>query len=622
MFGFRTRRSARRRGVVIVQVAVFLVVLIGFAAITVDVGAMYNARNDLQRTADAAALAAAQRLTEYTTSDPLELARTTAAEFVRSNAVFGKEVDIDMESDVVFGRANYNAVTNTYSFTPTTTMPDAVRVRVRMAEDAPNAPMSLFFAQVFGHHTKDLSAEATAMLVPRDIAVVADLSASHSDDSELRHYQSTEVNLFDVWAALPVNRGVSGVGDGVYPIPAGDPENPPADPGVGPGGPGDTLDPGAAPGGGQVGPTFGWMYYWGTELDSSYNPTSDPGLIYLPRSVNWTDAELQTMLNNVGYSDAEVSALMNKAYDGSKDSSGQYGWTNRVAVALGLARWDSGIPGGLWESVPVGQRKSGNNNAWPAAAELTWLVPYPYDGGSWSDYIYNYMRSTSNYMYDANPNFRYRFGVKTFVNYLQEKYPEHDNVPDFADTPQQPMKAVKDSVHHMMTKLYDLETDDHVSLEVYGTTARHEVNLTNDYFSVSERLMSLQAGHYDTFTNIGGGIQEAIEELSSGRARPGARKVIILLTDGKANVNEQGETSDYGGGRTYALSKAQAAATQGIRIYTVSVGSDGDQDLMRDVAEVGAGEMFHAEGSIEEYSAQLDQIFETLGGRRPVELIQ
>ena len=51
-------RNSRRRGVVAVLVAVILVTLLGFAALTVDVGAMYNARAELQRSADAAALAA------------------------------------------------------------------------------------------------------------------------------------------------------------------------------------------------------------------------------------------------------------------------------------------------------------------------------------------------------------------------------------------------------------------------------------------------------------------------------------------------------------------------------------------------------------------------------------
>ena len=44
------------RGVTIVIVAIFLVVLIGFVALAVDVGYMYVTRNELQNVADAAAV--------------------------------------------------------------------------------------------------------------------------------------------------------------------------------------------------------------------------------------------------------------------------------------------------------------------------------------------------------------------------------------------------------------------------------------------------------------------------------------------------------------------------------------------------------------------------------------
>ena len=51
--------SGRARAVVAVQVMVLLVVMLGFAALTVDVGMMYNTRADLQRAADASAMAGA-----------------------------------------------------------------------------------------------------------------------------------------------------------------------------------------------------------------------------------------------------------------------------------------------------------------------------------------------------------------------------------------------------------------------------------------------------------------------------------------------------------------------------------------------------------------------------------
>ena len=72
--GVGTRVFARR-AVVAVQVAVLFSVLVGFAALVIDVGAMYNVRADLQRTADASALAGASI---YTSDDMMRIRMGTA----------------------------------------------------------------------------------------------------------------------------------------------------------------------------------------------------------------------------------------------------------------------------------------------------------------------------------------------------------------------------------------------------------------------------------------------------------------------------------------------------------------------------------------------------------------
>ena len=67
---------------------------------------------------------------------------------------------------------------------------------------------------------------------------------------------------------------------------------------------------------------------------------------------------------------------------------------------------------------------------------------------------------------------------------------------------------------------------------------------------------------------------------------------------------------------------ANDARDQGVRIYAISVGANADQELMGEVAEIGDGEHFHAEGSIDTYAAELESIFQKLGGKRPVVLIE
>lgn len=599
---FGRGKSTRRRGVTVVLVVMALVVLMGFAALSVDVGAMYNARNDLQRAADSAALAAAARLGDVEQGDPVALARAEAGAYTQMNEVLGRTMTLDSNADVTFLRADYNQAANAYTFTPTEVMPDAVRVRVRMTEGSPNGPLPLFFAGVFGILSTDVSASATATVVPRDIAIAADLSASHTDDSELQHYQSTTINLYDVWNALP---------GGAFEI-------------------GSVWDQAAIPpswidehgfAAQAAGPAWGYMEKMGygtMNIDSAYSPVTDPGLVRLAYAQSWSNAQLTTYLTNQGYNAAERTAIMTNSVS---DSSTVY--PLRVAVAMGLATWNSGVAGGRWST--VGQ-PAGDGNTSISTSETVWAKQLmgrslASSATIWTDYINNYMRQTGNEMYAANANFRYRYGVKTFANYLLESRPQNNQTPELANTPAQPMQAVKDSVRHLMDVLVGLDTEDHVSLEVYGQTARHEINLTNNFYQVSDRLNQMQAAHYDRNTNMGGGIQRAMEELSSVRARSTSRKTIILLTDGLANVTATGAFS-YSGGAAYALQKAQEAADRGFRIFAVSVGTEPDLNLMDQIAEIGHGEHFHAEGSIEQYSAQLDSIFATLGGRRPIQLVE
>lgn len=640
----RSAQECRRRGVVAPLVAVLLVVIVGFTALAVDIGAMYNARADLQMIADAGAMAAAQVLSTH--DGGFDGARAAAEQVAAENPVFGMNgtAFVLETADVEFGRK-----TSTTPFAPGATPVNAVRVTARLADTHTNGSLSLYFARVFGENRKDLQASATAALGPRDIAIVADLSASHNDDSELGKYRELAINLKDVWDAMPIPKGNNGVGNGIDPPPPGNPNSPNDPPGTGPGHPGNqggNPDPGADPQGGQLGPTWGWMYYWGNELDSEYDPVADPGLMYFPRYVNWTNDDLVTWYENVGYSGEEIAALMGNAHDGDLDSMGEYAWTNRVAVALGLARWDSGLEGGLWEAVPPGKRNSGDGNDWVGGTELTWLVDYPFDSGSWSHYVYSYVRSTSTKMYRANSNFRYRFGLKTFINYLLEKKPGYDQTPELAGTPHQPMEAVQNAVEHMMNTIKALDSEDQVSLEVYGYTVKHEVGLGSSHASadpgatgvethnyptnhdaVAGRLKELQAGHYDNYTNMGGGIARAIETLTGANARPEARKVMIVLTDGDANVDESGNITSSGG-RNYARAQAGAAAAAKIKIYTVSVSSSAATEFMQELADIGnvdgseAENAFFAGTNVEEYGAELAGIFQLLGARRGVELVE
>ncbi|MBU0717146.1 MAG: VWA domain-containing protein, partial [Planctomycetes bacterium] len=638
--------SERRPAVVLVFTLVMVVVLCGFAALTIDVGLMYNTRADLQRAADAAALAAAGSLSRLDMDDSADQAYDVARKLVEANPVLGRRVTVDEHTDITIGQAKYDPGTNSYDFTPTNSLADAVRVRVRQTDDSPNGPTSLLFARIFGKSSMNISAEAIAYLGPRDIALVADLSASENDDSELQHYKRTEINLYDVWAGLPSESDLSpqtddlgftstvevtdngdgtstvtialasdgsagtpalshltlglpegahemaaatATSEGGYPIEVG------TDPQTGVSGikfdetnlgedgvaqsetftfviPNDQLAYlEVATKAGTLadlseynlfpGPVWGYMEelgYGTINLDESYEPSADPGLIRLPYTQNWSNASLELHLANLGYSSDEIDAILSGAYD----RNGAY--PSRVAVALGLAYWNSGYPGGLWDErgVPAGQ--TGDRDARVEAGELEWVEPIfdrsiTESKAIWFEFI-DYVRNSRTTMVQANSGFQYRYGVKTFVNFLLESQTSAEATPELSETPSQPLQAIKDAVGFMAALIEDLDTNDQMSLEVYGETAVHEVDLTDEYQKVTERLAKMQAGHYDSWTNMGGGIATAITELTGDHARKMSQKVMILLTDGIANVNSHGGTNDYAGGRDYALAEAKRAA--------------------------------------------------------------
>jgi hypothetical protein len=96
---------------------------------------------------------------------------------------------------------------------------------------------------------------------------------------------------------------------------------------------------------------------------------------------------------------------------------------------------------------------------------------------------------------------------------------------------------------------------------------------------------------------------------------------MILLTDGNPNTDQSGNYNEAAA-LAWSLEEATNAAGEGIKIYAVSVGANADTDLMQQIADIGSGEHFWATGSIEEYSAQLEETFEKLRIERPVVLIE
>lgn len=165
--------NTRRRGVTVVLVAVFLVVLLAMVAFAVDIGQLSLARTQLQAAADSAALAAAA-----TTNQSRSETETVAKKFAAYHTVAGRPAQLN-SNDIEYGTWD----TNTRVFTPSAQAGNAVRVTVR-TDPSNGGGTHLFFGSLLNLASVNQGASAVATCNPRDIAFVVDLSGSMNDDTD------------------------------------------------------------------------------------------------------------------------------------------------------------------------------------------------------------------------------------------------------------------------------------------------------------------------------------------------------------------------------------------------------------------------------------------------------
>ncbi len=163
-----------QRGASAVLVALCLIVLLGVAALAIDVGYLFATKNELQNVADAAALAATRQLgaiyepmtydeqTAYVCNpvDILPIGKNVAVK----NKAAGVNIIIKDE-DIVIGQ--WDATTKTLS--ATLNQPDAVKVTARR-QSGINGAVTTVFSKVLGIDNVGLFADATAALTGQSTA--------------------------------------------------------------------------------------------------------------------------------------------------------------------------------------------------------------------------------------------------------------------------------------------------------------------------------------------------------------------------------------------------------------------------------------------------------------------
>lgn len=166
----------RRRGVVAMLVAISMFVMIGFAVLAIDIGAIYNTRGDLQRTADASAMAGASA---YVTNDMMRVRRDTGSIGPIISTITNRSLDIGSRNltfglntmninpaDVTTGWIDIRSGTSSIQSNSIPRDYNAVGVIARR-DATVNGELSLFFAGIFGKTSIGITASAVAALDDR-----------------------------------------------------------------------------------------------------------------------------------------------------------------------------------------------------------------------------------------------------------------------------------------------------------------------------------------------------------------------------------------------------------------------------------------------------------------------
>jgi Flp pilus assembly protein TadG len=160
-------RRHRERGVTIVFVALAMVAILAIAALSIDVITLYLAREEAQRTADAAALAAARVLSmSGVTGDPDNIQGELAVAPWQAACTLATQVAQAVVKQNTIGRAVPNSPTVTFLYNGTATSDcaagGAFAVNPQVKVDVVQPGLPTYFARIWNRSQAQVSATATA----------------------------------------------------------------------------------------------------------------------------------------------------------------------------------------------------------------------------------------------------------------------------------------------------------------------------------------------------------------------------------------------------------------------------------------------------------------------------
>jgi hypothetical protein len=566
-----------------------MIVMLGMCAFAIDVGYMMLVQTQLQVAADSAAMAAAANMSGTQTN-----MTTAAQQFAAYHKAAGSAVNL-ASSDIQYG--TWNSTARTFTSTGTT-VSNAIKVTVR--RDSSTGANKTFFGRVLGLSSFSIPVSAVAIGNPRDICFVVDLSGSMNDDT-VTGYGSSASYRSSGYTSI-----YSSMMQQVY-----------NDFGFSATYPGTTQTIGH-----PVDTSATWSGSGSHGLYSSSGPLSKTSISTTYR-IKSTDS---------------TSAAQTKAYKWMID--------NQVASIMPNAK------------------------------------PAPSSSNSSS---YNYWQAYLSYI---TANSSYVIGYRTYVSWLMDEG-GHDqtvdsagdygelstkspNCPYHSETvgstsfsfppSEQPTHSERRSViagiQEVLSKnnlLTDPNQMDWVSIVTFDKTndVKTLVALTSSYSSAMTAATTMQAvGEGGASTDTEEGLLAAYNLIKpasqGGTGRENTQKVVILLTDGVANLkdssnstvasyeasnpnnsngvsNYYGDTSDYPSDA--ALMQANTMSNAKWHLYALALGLAADYDFMDRMARVGNtsdsnGEAPRTDGDPSDYESEMTSLLDQIIDNPEVHLVQ
>lgn len=174
--------------------------------------------------------------------------------------------------------------------------------------------------------------------------------------------------------------------------------------------------------------------------------------------------------------------------------------------------------------------------------------------------------------------------------------------------------AAKDVAESFINK----RDNDNIGLVVFAGESLSLMPLTDDRAALINALKNVEMGQLNDGTAIGDGLSSAINRIASGKAKS---KSIVLLTDGANNAGDVPPST-----------AAHIAASKGIRVYTIGVGTNGsiqvtdpygfstttmetkiDEESLRSISKETGGKYFRAkdERMLRDVFSEIDSLEKT-----------